>query len=100
MTDSIKSIRNFIFGKPQEKQGYGSPYQLTVNGKLQTARGAVLSKNKTPDAQEINQIEIAETLIAQAIEKTNAFFTTKWVAYQKLAEATPVKIFKEYKAVE
>ena len=38
MTDSIKSIRNFIFGKPQEKQGYGSPYQLTVNAKLQTAR--------------------------------------------------------------
>lgn len=100
MTDSIKSIRNFIFGKPQEKQGYGSPYQLTVNEKLQTARGAVLSKNKIPDAQETNQIEIAESLIAQVIEKTNTFFTTKWAAYQKLAEATPVKIFKEYKAVE
>lgn len=100
MTDSIKNIRNFIFGKPQEKQGYGSPYQLTVNEKLQTARGAVLSKNKMPDAQEINQIEIAEALITQTVEKTNAFFTTAWSAYQKLAEATPVKVFKEYKPVE
>ncbi|MGG9964034.1 WD40/YVTN/BNR-like repeat-containing protein [Ferruginibacter sp. SUN106] len=100
MADSIKSIRNFIFGKPQEKQGYGSPYQLTVNEKLQTARGAVTSKNKIPDAQEFNQAEIAETLITQAVEKANTFFTTKWVAYQKLAEATPLKIFKEYRVVE
>jgi hypothetical protein len=100
MQDSIRSIRNFIFGKPQKKQGQGSPYQLTVDDKLHTAKRAVLSKNKIPDAEEINQIEIAEALIAQAIEKTNSFFTTKWLSYQKLAEATPVKVFKEYKAVE
>jgi len=100
MTDSIKSIRNFIFGKPQEKQGYGSPYQLTVNEKLQAARGQILGKEKIPDAQEINQVEIAENLIAQAVEKANTFFSTKWMAYQKLAEATPVKLFKEYKPVE
>jgi photosystem II stability/assembly factor-like uncharacterized protein len=100
MTDSVKNIRNFIFGKPQEKQGYGTVYQLTVNDKLQTARGEVLGKNKIPDAQELNQITIAETLIAQAVEKANTFFTTKWADYQKLAEGTPMKIFKEYKAVE
>ncbi len=100
MTDSIKSIRNFIFGKPQEKQGYGSPYQLTVNEKLQTAIGQVLGKNKIPDAQEVNQVEIAEALISQAIEKANIFFSTKWKAYQKLVEAMPVKIFKDYKPVE
>jgi hypothetical protein len=100
MTDSVKNIRNFIFGKPQEKQGYGTVYQLTVNDKLQTARGEVLGKNKIPDAQELNQITIAETLIAQAVEKANAFFTTKWADYQKLAEGTPMKVFKEYKAVE
>ena len=100
MTDSIKSIRNFIFGKPQEKQGYGSPYQLTVNDKLQTAAGQIMGKNKIPDAQEINQVEIAENLVNQAIEKTNTFFTTKWVSYQKLVEAMHVQLFKEYKPVE
>ena len=100
MTDSIKNIRNFIFGKPQEKQGYGSPYQLTVNDKMQAARGEVIGKNKIPDAQEINQIEIAEVLVAQAVEKTNTFFTTKWVVYQKQADGTPMKIFKEFKAIE
>ena len=100
MTDSIKSIRNFIFGKPQEKQGYGSPYQLTVNEKLQAAQGEILGKNKIPDAQEMNQVEIAEILITQAVEKANTFFTTKWVAYKKLAEATPLQLFPEYKTVE
>jgi photosystem II stability/assembly factor-like uncharacterized protein len=100
MTDSIKTIRNLIFGKPQEKQGYGSPYQLTVNDKLQTAAGQVLGKNKIPDAQEINQVEIAENLVSETIEKTNTFFTTKWVAYQKLVEAMHVQLFKEYKPVE
>ena len=100
MTDSVKSIRNFIFGKPQEKQGYGTVYQLTVNEKMQAARGEILGKNKIPDAQELNQVEVAETLVAQAIEKANTFFTTKWMAYQKLAEATPMKIFNSYKPVE
>jgi photosystem II stability/assembly factor-like uncharacterized protein len=100
MTDSVKSIRNFIFGKPQEKQGYGSPYQLRVSEKLQVARGEVLGKNKIPDAQEINQIEIAETLVGEAVQKANTFFSTHWVVYKKLAELTPVNIFKELKPVE
>ncbi len=100
MTDSIKNIRYFIFGKPQEKQGYGTVYQLTVIDKMQAARGEVLGKNKIPAAQELNQVEIAEVLVAEAIQKANTFFTTKWMAYQKLAEATPMKIFKDYKPVE
>jgi hypothetical protein len=100
MTDSIKNIRNFIMGKPLEKQGYGRPYQVTANGRLQDARGEIINKNKVPDAQEIGLVEMVETLTAQAVEKTNAFFNTKWTDYKKQAEATPLKIFKEYKPVE
>ncbi len=100
MTDSIKNIRNFIFGKPQEKQGYGAVYQLTVSDKLQAASGEVLGKSKIPDTQEINQIEIAEILVTQAVDKANTFFTTKWEAYKKLAENTPLKAFKEYKTID
>lgn len=100
MADSIKNIRNFIFGKPQEKQGYGTPYQVTVNGSLQAAGGEVTGKNKIPDAQEINQIEMAEGLVNQLVDKINAFFNTKWAEYKKLAESTPLKTFKEYKPVE
>jgi photosystem II stability/assembly factor-like uncharacterized protein len=96
MTDSIKSIRHFIFGKPQEKQGYGSPYQLTVNGKLWEARTGVTGKEKKPDAQEFAMIADAESLVAEAVKKTNDFFNGKWKQYQQQVDATPVKLFKEY----
>lgn len=100
MTDSIKAIRNFIFGKPEEKQGTGGAYQLTVTGKLNDARGEVTSKPKIPDAQEERLAAIAEGLVADVVKRTNDFFNGKWKDYQKHAETTPVKIFKEYKEIE
>jgi hypothetical protein len=100
MTDSVKNIRNFIFGKPQEKQGYGSPYQLRVSEKLQIARTEVLGKNKIPDTQEIKQVEIAEVLVAETVQKANHFFNTRWLWYKKLAEDTPMHVFKELKPLE
>lgn len=100
MTDSIKSIRNFIFGKQQEKQGYGTPFQISVNGKLGDARQEVLNKTKIPDQQEIRMTEQAEGLVDQAVQKANEFFTGKWKEYQQLVESSPIKLFKEYKAVD
>ena len=100
MADSIKNIRNFIFGKPQDKQGYGSPFQVTVNGQLNDARQEVMGKAKIPDQQEIRLTEEAEGLVTEAVNMANAFFSGRWAAYRLQAENTPLKIFKEYKAVE
>ena len=100
MTDSIKNIRNFIFGKPLEKQGYGTPYQITPMRRLQEARGEVMGKDKIPDAQEFRLIAMAEGLVNEAVKKTNIFFSEKWKAYQMQSEAAPVKLFKAYKEVE
>jgi hypothetical protein len=100
MTDSIKNIRHFIFGKPQEKQGYGSPYQITVIKRIQEARDEIAGKNKIPDAQEFGLIEMAEGLVAETKQKTNNFFNGKWKEYQKQADATPINLFKEYKSLE
>lgn len=97
MTDSIKSIRHHIFGKPQEKQGYGTVPQITPNGKLNEVRGEVLGKSKIPNAQEERMATDAESLVAEAVKKANDFFSGKWKEYQKLVEATPVKLFKEVK---
>jgi len=97
MTDSIKNIRQFIFGKPQEKQGYGTVPQITPNGKLNDARSEVLGKSKIPNAQEERLATDAEGLVAEAVKRANAFFSGKWKAYQQQAEATPVKLFKEVK---
>ena len=100
MGDSIKSIRNFIFGKPQEKQGYGTIYQLTVNGKLDEVRGEVTRKEKIPDQQEIRMATEAESLVSEAIQKTNTFFNGKWQDYKTLVEKTQINLFKPYKLVE
>ena len=100
MTDSIKSIRNFISGKPLEKQGYGRPYEETPIRRIQEARTSITRKDKIPAAQEFALIEMAETTVAEAVQMTNVFFNGKWAAYQKQAEATPVKLFKEFKPVE
>jgi hypothetical protein len=100
MTDSIKNIRNYIFGKRQEKQGYGTPYQVTVNGRLQEANFAVAGKNKIPDAQEIRLTEEAEFLVNDVVKRTNNFFATKWKEYQTAVESSQIKLFKEMKPVE
>ena len=100
MTDSIKNIRNFIFGKPLEKQGYGTPYEETAMRRMQEARSSITRKDKIPAAQEFALISLAESRVAEAVEKTNTFFNSKWVEYQKQADATPVKLFKEYKPIE
>jgi hypothetical protein len=100
MTDSIKNIRDFILGKKQEKQGTGTPYEITANGKMNEARFSISGKNKIPDAQEVRIVEQGEYLVQQAINRSNHFFTGRWKDYQALVEGTPVKLFKEYKVME
>jgi hypothetical protein len=100
MKDSIKNIRNFIFGKPQEKQGYGTPFQITVNDVLDVAREEVQRKTKIPDQQEMRMAAEAEGLVNEAVQKTNRFFNTKWEDYKTLVEKTRLNLFKPYKPIE
>ena len=100
VTDEIKAIREILNGKTQDKQGYGQVPQVTVSGTLQEARGNILGKNVAPSAQEERLVTEAEQQVNALIAKANTFFTTTWVGYQKLVEASPVKLFKEYKNIE
>ena len=100
MTDSIKNIRNSIMGKPQEKQGYGTVPQITASGQLRDASMEILGKEKIPDIQEERLMQIVETLVAGAVQRTNAFFNGKWKDYQRQADATPMKLFKDWKGIE
>lgn len=100
VTDEIKAIRETLNGKTQDKQGYGQVPQVTVSGTLQEARGNILGKNVVPSAQEERLVAEAEQQVNELISKANTFFTTTWIGYQKLVEASPVKLFKEYKNIE
>ncbi|HEX6181445.1 MAG TPA: hypothetical protein VFZ47_09370, partial [Chitinophagaceae bacterium] len=96
MQDSIKAIREFISGKPQDRQGTGNVPQVTVMSRLQQANQGITSKPIKPGQQEELMVGWAETAIAQAIQRINGFFDGKWKDYRRQAENTPVKLFKDY----
>lgn len=100
MQDSIKAIREQLTGKPQEKQGYGNIPQVTVNSVLGEARSYVLSKKVAPGTQEERLMADAENMVADVLKRANIFFDGNWKQYRALAESIPVKLFKDYKAIE
>ena len=96
MQDQIKTIREFISGKPQTRQGYGQVPQITVMTRFQQANQAIGSKPVKPGAQEEMMVSWAEAAIAQAVQRINGFFEGKWKDYRRQVEATPMKLFKDY----
>jgi photosystem II stability/assembly factor-like uncharacterized protein len=100
MQDEIKSIREFISGKPQTRQGYGQVPQITVMNQYYLANGSISARPVAPGATEERLVRQAEGLIAEAVQKINAFFDNSWKKYREQAEATPPKLFKDYKAID
>ena len=100
MADSIKSIREQLSGKPQEKQGTGTVPQLTVNSIMGEARSYITGKKLAPGAQEERLMINAENMVTEILKRANAFFDGRWKQYRVLAEAAPVKLFKDYKPIE
>lgn len=96
MQQAVKSIREFISGKPQTRQGYGSVPQITVINQWQQASSAITAKPVIPGKQEEMLVERSESLIREALQQINSFFEGKWKAYRKQVEETPIKLFKEY----
>ncbi len=94
--DSIKSIREYISGKPQTRQGYGNVPQITVLNQFAAARSAISSKMAMPGRQEKILVDRAEAMINAAVGKINNFFAGQWANYRKQVESNPVKLFKEY----
>jgi len=96
MQDSVKSIREFINGKPETRQGYGSVPQITPINQWQQALAVITAKPVIPGKQEEMLVERSEGLIKAAVEKINIFFNGSWKLYRKQMEETSIKIFKEY----
>jgi ABC-type transporter Mla subunit MlaD len=100
MQDEIKSIREFISGKPQDKQGYGNVPQITVLNQMQLANQSITSKSIVPGQTEEQLVVRAEGLIQQAIAKVNTFFSTKWADYRTLVQNNPIQLFKDYQPIQ
>ncbi|MGE5105944.1 MAG: WD40/YVTN/BNR-like repeat-containing protein [Sphingobacteriales bacterium] len=100
ITDSLKSIRNFIFGKTDERQGITRFNQNTVMQQYNLARFAPSQKLAAPGRNEENALKIADEAINEAVQKVNAFFDAQWKNYRKLVESTQIKLFKEYTPIQ
>lgn len=100
ITDSIKTIRNFIFGKPDERQGITRFNQNTVMQRYNQARFAPNQKLAAPGRNEETALKIADDAVTEAVQKVNAFFDKNWKDYRKLVESTQVKLFKDYSPIQ
>ncbi|MDP2419789.1 hypothetical protein [Sediminibacterium sp.] len=100
VADALKEIREMLNGKPQLKQGYGNIPQETVNGILGEARQVVMGKTTMPGEQENRIMGYAEEAVNGVIVKANALFEGSWKQYRALAEAAPLKFFKDYKLLD
>ena len=100
MQDSLKAIREFISGKPSEKQGINRDPGTTVMRTYQVAAQYIGSKNVAPGVQEEKMVENAEKMIGQAMQRINNFITGKWAVYRQQVEGTKLNLFKEYKPIE
>jgi hypothetical protein len=61
---------------------------------------SVMGKPVAPGAQEDRLITFAEQKVGEVITRANKFFDGTWKTLRALAEAAPVKIFKDYKTIE
>lgn len=93
--DSIKTIRESLFGKRQEKQGYGNAYQLTVQTKLNEVRQLVMGKPAIPGEQEENAYRIAAGLVDDAVGRIGKLKAAQWAAYKAMVDKMPVKLLKD-----
>jgi photosystem II stability/assembly factor-like uncharacterized protein len=100
ITASAKTLREFIFGKKQEKQGYGTVDVITPISIIRDASMLIGGKNTMPGEQEDRKLQEAETAIQTVIAKANEFFTKDWASFRKLVEATPIKKFKDYESIK
>ncbi|HMT75951.1 MAG TPA: hypothetical protein PKA77_17895, partial [Chitinophagaceae bacterium] len=61
---------------------------------LQVARVEVMGKMSAPTTQTERLMKEAEDEIEKTIQTISTFLGTKWAAFRKQAEATPMKLFK------
>jgi archaellum component FlaC len=93
LNEELKSLREFINGVPQTKQGYGQVPQITVMNQYQQANGAIASKSIEPGAQEKMLVERAAGLVNEAVKKADAFKNGIWKQYQEQVKAAKLDPF-------
>jgi hypothetical protein len=88
LQEEIKSLREYINGKTQTKQGYGQVPQVNVMNQYQLANMSISSKPLAPGDTEKDLVKRAAQLIEEAMQKVNEFRDGTWKRYKEQAEKT------------
>ena len=95
-----KALREYLIGKKQEKQGYGTVPEITPLSVIRDANMLITGKNTMPGEQEEVKVQAAITAVQAALVKGNEFFLKDWASFRKLVETTPVAKFKDYDTIK
>ncbi len=100
ITEKIKSLKEMMVGKRQEKQGYGTVPTITPISIIRSASMLIMGKNTLPGEQEQRVLDAAAKSADDVATQVNAFFAKDWADFRKLVEATPIKKFKEVETIK
>ncbi|WP_378172025.1 WD40/YVTN/BNR-like repeat-containing protein [Aquimarina sp. SS2-1] len=98
--DIIKKIDSTVaiyLGKEDKRQGITRNPEVTVIQRLGTAGWYTGSRQNGLTRTERTLINQAKDALADALEKTNTFFTTDWKPYKETMEKLDTSPFKEVK---
>jgi photosystem II stability/assembly factor-like uncharacterized protein len=100
IAEKVKSLKEMMVGKRQEKQGYGTVPTITPISIIRSAGMLIMGKNTLPGAQEERVIAEAKVAADKVATQVNAFFAKDWADFRKLVESTPIKKFKEVETIK
>ncbi len=94
---SIDKVIALYLGKEDKRQGITRNPEITVMQRIGLARRYAGSRPDGLTTTENLLIQQAKDQLADALEKTNTFFTDEWKPFQTKLESLDVKPFKEIK---
>ena len=98
--DSIRLIKDFVFGKEVEKQGISGRTEITVSSKMREAYNYIRSRLTGPTDTEKKLLSDVDILINQTLAKVNHFYDTIWPDYRKKVENTSLIRFRDYEPLK
>ena len=92
---TLEELQELYFGKEDKRQGITMSTRGHVTDRLYSAYSYVRSRKSGITATEKRLMDFAQEELQKALEKTNAFYSEQWPAYQAEVENIQLNRFKE-----
>ena len=100
ISKAIDSVIALYLGSEDKRQGIIRNPEITVMQRIGMAGVYVRSRPSVMTATENKLLQYAAKELDEALEKTNAFFNTRWKAYREDIEQLEVSPFKKIQSFE